>query len=293
MGVAGVGQGAGEGGGHGDAHRPQACHQRGAAPESPDQGRGHGGQEVALGDASPVGVLGGGDHVGARVEGLQAQAGQDGVRLVGHRQGAAQPRLPLGGQPRVHCGARGGGHSLNGHVGDPRGVGVVEFAPVERAVRVEARADLEARHGAHSQGAGGGRHLRCGGDGVVVDGAHHPQSRAARQQGGVRGGVGAEGVAGVDVVVGLGDPFGERFPADGFPECCCALVLAEGRVVRGVHCWSSHHGHWVAMKCGDGAGAVLAWRVPRPRRWSAWRTGRGRTGKGSTARPMAFTGPPC
>ena len=201
MRVVGVGQDARERLGNLDAHRIQALDQGGATTETADEGRGHGGQQVALGDPTAIGVLGDADHVGLRVEGLQAQVGEDRVGALGHGEGALQACGALGGEPLGDLLAGRGGHALHRHVGDALGIGVVELALRERRALAEASANLEAGDGTHAQNAGRLAHLSGSTDRVVVDRADDTQAIAACQERSVGGRVGAEGEARVNVVV--------------------------------------------------------------------------------------------
>ena len=157
--VVGVGQDAREGLGDLDAHRVQALDQGGTAAETADEGRGHGGQQVALGDPTAIGVLGDADHVRLRVEGLQAQVGEDLVGALGHGEGALQACGALRSKPLGDLLAGRGGNALHRHVGDALGIGVVELALRERRTFAEAGADLEAGDGTHAQDAGRLAHL--------------------------------------------------------------------------------------------------------------------------------------
>ena len=196
-----IGEHAGEGLGDLDTHRIQPLDQGGATAESADQGRGHGGEQVALGDPAAVCVLRDAYHVGARVEGFQAQVCEDPVGALGHRQRALQAGGALGCQPLRDLLAGRSGHALHGHVGDAHGIGVVELTLGERGALAEASADLEAGDGTHAQNAGRLAHFSRGADRVVVDRADNAQAVAARHERGVRRRVGAEGEARVNVVV--------------------------------------------------------------------------------------------
>ena len=235
VGVVSVGQDGGQGRRDLDAHLRQSLGQGGTAPKSADEGRGHGGQQVTLGNPAAVFVLRDADHVSLRVKGLQAQVSEDRVGALGHGQGARQAGGALGGQPGRDLLARRGGHALHRHVGDTLGIGVVELALRERRAFAEAGADLEAGDGPHSQDGGGFAHLSGGTDRVVVDGADDAQASPARKQGRVGGRVGAEREAGVNVVVRLGHPFGELLGGGDDTQRVDALGRGGCRVVGDVH----------------------------------------------------------
>ena len=190
---------------------------------------------MTFGDAAAGGVLGAGHHVGLRVEGRQAEASKDGVRGLRHRESTFQPRCTPRGEPRIHHRPGRGGDCLHGHVGDPRGVGVVELPGGEGAAGVEEGAALEPRHAAHPEDAGGLSHLGGGGDGVVVNGTDHAQPGTPGAQGRTGGGVGAEGVAGVDVVVGFHHPVGEGLLAGDDPQHRQPFLRRDPRVIDLIH----------------------------------------------------------
>ena len=286
MRVVGVGQDARERLGDLNAHRVQALDQGGTAAETADEGRGHGGQQVTLGDPAAIGVLRDADHVGLRVEGLQAKVGEDLVGALGHGEGALQACGALGGEPLGDLLAGRGGHALHRHVGDALGIGVVELALRERRALTEAGADLEAGDGTHAQDAGRLAHLSGGADRVMVDRADDAQAVAARQQSGARGRVGAEREARVDVVVRLGHPAGEVLVGHAGAQRLDALGRGCCRVVGDVHGFCHLFVGWrkTVMKqvCGRGRGTVRRSVAPASRarvRECEPRTGAGRKGE--------------
>ena len=198
-----------KGGGNCNPHGFQALEELWSFTEAFDEGTRHGGEQVTFGNTPTIRVLRDGEHVLVGVEGSQAQVDEDLVRGLGHFQGAFEAGGALRGEPCSDFFAGFRRNALNRHIGNPHGVGVVELTRRQRALGVEDCANLEAGDRAHRKGSACGRHLGGGGNGVMVDGADDPQSGTAGVQ--CRGGrrVGAEGVAGVNVVVRLGNPFGE------------------------------------------------------------------------------------
>ena len=230
-----IGQHRFQGGRDGNTHPPQACDQSLAAAEALDQCVGHRRQQVALCDATAGRVLAARHHVGFRVEWSQAQAGEDVVGGLRHRQGALQPGLAFWGEPLGGALPGGGGHALHGHVSDAHRVGVVELPRRERTAGVEEGPAFETGHAAHSEDAGGLAHLGGRGDGVVVDGPDYPQPRAPSAQRRPGRGVGAEGIAGVDVVVGLHHPLWEGLPGRDGAQRGETFSRGDPRVVCLVH----------------------------------------------------------
>ena len=291
-----VGQDAREGGGNLNAHRIQALDQGGAAAKTADQGRGHGSQQVTLGDAAAIGVLGDADHVRLGIEGLQAQVGEDLARALSHGEGALKAGGALGGEPLGDLLAGRRRHALHRHVGHAHGVRVVELTLRERRSLSEAGANLKAGDGTHAQNAGGLTHLGCRADRIVIDRADNAQAVTPRQQRRVGGRVGAKREARVDVVVRLGHPAGEVLVGDHRAQRLDALDRGGGRIVGDVHGFCHLFVGWrktvMNQECGRGRGSVR--RSVAPASLARVRESEPGTGGGperGTARPQRLRGP--
>ena len=135
------------------AHLGQAVDQGLPRPEPLDELRGHGRQQVTLGHRPAAQELRPLDDVLLQVDQRRAEAAEDLVGPLHHRGGALEPRVADGHQVLGHLVARRGGNALHRHVGDARGVRVVQLAGVHRRVAgghlvggVDVDAALEAGH---------------------------------------------------------------------------------------------------------------------------------------------------
>ena len=151
---------------------------------------------MPLGDAAALVVHGQGQHVPVVVQILP----QQGVDLLDHLPVADVPGRPVGGEEGVQPVDLVMGHRLDGHIADAHLIGVVGAAALEPGPG-HGGAALHADGHRDVHQLGGLQELPGAGDGVVVDdpGGAEPLHAGGVDRGG--GGVGREGIGGVDVVV--------------------------------------------------------------------------------------------
>ena len=104
------------------------------------------------------------------------------------------------GEKTLRFRAAGGGDAVQHHVEQAFGIGVVDSAPRQGGVP-GVGAEFAARGDGDADALSGFEHFAAAREGFVVDDARGVQARPPGTVGGFRGGVGAEGIDAVDVVV--------------------------------------------------------------------------------------------
>ena len=160
---------------------------------------GQGAGEVTLGDGAALGEVGQRQHVLFKVDG-HAVLAHHLVDGGDHLAVTLVALLAVGREESVDLGGLVAGHAVQRHVDHALLVGVVELLVGKGGV-CKAHAALDADGGAHVGGLGGGEELLRAGDGIVVHQAAGAQTGGAGEPHRGGGGVGGEGVGGVNVVV--------------------------------------------------------------------------------------------